>query len=134
MCQVTLVAQLYCLKTCRHVSTICWRGGGGDFDCYGFVISVRNMLGMEGIYPHSWMERTHALLHKWFMGIFSTYAAWQITSASASLCIISKYTQLTKLNNCEWCSMSRSIWIGITLPECIAWETKYYAKAIHITC
>jgi len=45
------------------------------FDCHGFVISVRNMLGMEGIYPHSWMERPHALLHKWFMGIYSTYAA-----------------------------------------------------------
>lgn len=63
------------MYTCQHYMIKGKTMVRRNFDCHGFVISVRNMLGMEGIYPHSWMERLHALLYKWFMGIFSTYAA-----------------------------------------------------------
>lgn len=63
------------MSTCQHYMLKGEKMVRRNFDCHEFVISVCNMLGMKGIYPHSWMERPHALLHKWFMGIFSTYAA-----------------------------------------------------------
>lgn len=41
-------------------------------DCTGFVVPFKNV---AGIYSHSWMERPCVLLHTWFIGIYTTYAA-----------------------------------------------------------